>query len=76
MLIGGGVAYSTTELALAADVEADTSTSQEVAFNIDVGGEYVVANVAPVRLGFSTPRRGGVKPPDGGRRVALSDGRA
>ena len=58
LLIGGGVAYSTTELALAADVEADTSTSQEVAFNVDVGGEYVVANVAPVRLGF---RRLGVE---------------
>ena len=52
MLVGGGVAYGMTDLAVAADVEADLNSAEDATFNIELGGEYLVAQMVPVRLGF------------------------
>lgn len=52
LLVGGGVSYAMTDLSLAADVDADLTTSESATLNIEVGGEYLVAKIVPIRLGF------------------------
>ena len=52
MLVGGGIAYATPTLAIAGDVEFDLNSTSDVAFNFDVGGEYLIAEMVPIRLGY------------------------
>ncbi len=52
LTVGAGAAYNMTDLAIAADVDADLNSTDTVAFNVEVGGEYLVAKMVPVRLGF------------------------
>ena len=51
LTVGAGIGYSTSPFAGAADVEFDFS-GPDVGINVDVGGEYLIAEMVPVRLGY------------------------
>lgn len=57
MTIGGGVAYGDgTTFLVAADVDADLSSADSTKVNFSLGGEYLIQNMVPIRLGYM--RRG------------------
>lgn len=58
LTIGGGVAYGTgTSFTVAGDLDFDLNSADGAKLNMALGGEYLIQNMVPVRLGF---RREGV----------------
>lgn len=52
LLVGGGLAYGYEDLSVAADVEFDLNSEDDANLNIEVGAEYLIQQMVPVRLGF------------------------
>jgi hypothetical protein len=51
-LLGGGAAYGTTEFTIEADLLADLTTYDSTKVRAMGGGELLVANSFPIRLGY------------------------
>jgi hypothetical protein len=51
-MVGGGVGYGGERLSIEVDAIADFSSYEEVSPRVMAGGEYVIGDVVPVRLGY------------------------
>jgi len=50
--VGGGLAYAAEPLTVAVDVEADLNSTSDVTLNVDVGAEFFIQQIVPIRVGF------------------------
>jgi opacity protein-like surface antigen len=50
--LGGGLAYATKDLTIEVDTVGDFTSYREAAVRVMAGGEYLVADRVPVRLGY------------------------
>ena len=51
-LLGGGIGYGTDDFSIEVDGVADFNSYNEVSPRVMAGGEYLVANQVPIRLGY------------------------
>ena len=52
LTVGAGAAFSANGFTGAVDAEFDLGSSDSTGINIDVGGEYLIQDMVPVRLGY------------------------
>lgn len=53
MVVGGGVAYGDSRAyVISADLDFDLDSGDGVNINVEVGGEYLIEQAVPVRVGF------------------------
>lgn len=52
LLVGGGIGFGTADFSIEADVGADLTTYEKTLLTFNGGGEYLIAGMVPVRVGY------------------------